>query len=128
MKTKLFLTFSLLALLAMTLAYGQTLGVTAKIPFAFIASGKTLPAGQYAFVPEAEVMRVVGTGKSAAIIVPIITRLGGAVHTSKQDSHVVFDEVGGICTLSEVWVPGEDGWLMFTTKGKHQHKTVDVPR
>ena len=130
MRDKLFLTLSLFTLLVMTLAYGQTQRVVAKIPFAFIASGSTLAAGQYEFVPDAatEVVRIVGTGKNAAVIVPIITRLGAAIHTSKQDAHLVFDDVGGVYTLSEIWVPGEDGWLLFTTKGKHQHKTVDVPR
>jgi hypothetical protein len=56
------------------------------------------------------------------------TRLGAAIHTTKQDSHIVFDKVGEVYTLSEVWIPGTDGWLLFSTKGKHEHKTIDVPR
>jgi hypothetical protein len=128
MRTKLLFTLSLFTLLAITLAFGQTTRVIAKVPFAFIASGKTLPAGQYEFLAEGEVMRVVGASKGNAVIVPVLTRLGAGIHTSKQDSHVVFDEVAGVYTLSEIWLPGEDGWLLSATKGKHQHKTVDVPR
>lgn len=132
MRTKLFLILSLFALLAITLAFGQAQAIRANIPFAFIAQGKTLPAGQYEFIPESssDSMRI-GTpgGKGGvSVLVPVIARLGAAIHTSKQDSHIVFDEVGGVYTLSEIWAPGEDGWLLFVTKGKHQHKTVDVPR
>jgi hypothetical protein len=60
--------------------------------------------------------------------VPILTLLGAAIHTSKQDAHIVFDKVGEVYTLSEIWIPGEDGLLLVATKGKHEHKTIDVPR
>jgi hypothetical protein len=129
MKIRLLLTLSLFALLAITLAYGQSLKVSANIPFAFIASGKTLPAGAYQFFPNADdPMKIVGPGKSAGVLVPVLTRLGAAIHTSKQDSHIVFDKVGEVYTLSEIWIPGTDGWLFASTKGKHEHKTIDVPR
>ena len=129
MKIRLLLTLSLFAVLAITLAYGPGLRVNANIPFAFVASSKTLPAGQYEFIPDSdEPMKVVGAGKSAGVLVPVLTRLGAAIHTSKQDSHIVFDKVGEVYTLSEVWIPGSDGWLLSITKGKHEHRTVDVPR
>jgi hypothetical protein len=129
MKFKLLLTFSLFAVLAVTLVYAQGLRVNAKIPFAFVTSGKTLPAGQYEFLPNSDdPMKVTGAGKNAGVLVPVLTRLGAAIHTTKQDSHIVFDKVGEVYTLSEVWIPGSDGWLLFSTKGKHEHRTVDVPR
>ena len=129
MKIKLLLTLSLFALLAITLAYGQSLKVSANIPFAFIASGKTLPAGAYEFIPNSdEPMKIAGPGKNASVLAPVLTRLGGAIHTTKQDSHIVFDKVGEVYTLSEVWIPGTDGWLLSSMKGKHEHRTVDVPR
>jgi hypothetical protein len=130
MQTKLVLTLSLFALLAGTLAYGQTQIVTAKIPFAFISNGKTLPAGEYRFIADsvAEAIQVQGTDKAAVgALVPILTRLGGGIHTSKEDAHIVFDQVGGVYTLSEVWAPNEDGWQLSTTKGKHQHRIVNAP-
>ncbi len=130
MRTKITLIFSLFTLLAITLAYGQAQLLTANIPFPFIARGKTLPAGEYRFIPDAstDAMRVEGVAKGAvSVLAPIETRLAAAIHTSKQDAHIVFDDVGGVYTLSEVWAPNEDGWLLSTTKGKHQHRTIDVP-
>lgn len=75
-----------------------------------------------------EMIRVLGTAKDASVLVPIVTRFWGAIHTSKQDSHVVFDKVGEVYSLPVIWVPGEDGLVLNTTKGKHEHRTVDVPR
>ena len=129
MRTKLLLLSSILMLLAVAGAYGQTL-VKSNVPFQFIAAGKTLPAGSYAFIHDTagELIKVVGTAKDATALVPIITRLGAAIHTTKQDTHLVFDQVGAVYTLSEIWVPGQDGLMVAATKGKHEHKTIDVPR
>jgi len=130
MRAKLLLFLCVFALLSVTLTFAQIVSLKANIPFGFIARGKTLPAGQYSLTPSKDglTVDVAGTGKAETAFVPVITRLGGAIHTSKQDAHIVFDDVGGVYTLSEIWIPGEDGFLLFSTKGKHQHRTVDVPR
>jgi hypothetical protein len=130
MRAKLMLLLGILPLLIVTLAHAQTLRLTAKIPFDFVVEGKTLPAGQYEFTPDDRglTVNIVGADRKGAAIAAVITRIGGAIHTTKQDAHIVFDDVGGVYTLSEMWHPGQDGWLLFATKGKHQHRTVDVPR
>jgi hypothetical protein len=119
---------SLIALLAATLGYGQTM-VRANIPFEFTVQGKVLPAGQYQLArePGKDMIRISGTAKGAAIIAPVITRLSREVHTI-ENAHLVFDKVGETSFLSELWVPGQDGFLLHSTKGQHEHKVLDVPR
>lgn len=130
MKTKIVLTIGVFALFATTLAYGAQPLVQSSIPFQFTAGGKVLPAGQYEFASDiqAQVMSVVGTTRGPAAAVPIITRLAAGMHTTPTDAHIVFDKVGDTYTLSEVWVPNLDGFLLHATKAKHEHKIVNVPR
>jgi hypothetical protein len=118
---------SVFVLLAVVSAYGQTT-VRANIPFAFAAAGKTLPAGQYDFVRDTsdEVIKVAGPVKGPTVQAMVITRLAGGMHTTPQDAHIVFDKVGEKYFLSEVWIPGVDGFLLHTTKEKHEHRIQDV--
>ena len=130
MKTNVFVATSLTILLATTLGLAQSRKVSAKIPFEFTAAGKVLPAGQYDFTYKGN-MRVVlvrGADKGSAVNVPIITWLASAMHTTPNDSHIVFDVVGNSHYLSELWFTGMDGLDLITTKEIHQHETVNVPR
>jgi hypothetical protein len=122
--------FSLLTLLTAGLVYGQSKVLKADIPFAFNSAGKTLPAGPYEFFADSgkATMRIVGAGKGNAVLALVQTRMAAEIHTTQNDSHVVFDKVGDVYTLSEVWVPGQDGWMLHLTKGKHEHKVVDAPK
>jgi hypothetical protein len=127
-------TLSLLGVFVLLLgaiAYGQAPGpVKAKIPFAFSAGEKALPAGQYSFTPDANLaaMQVVGAdGKSSANVL-IITRLAAGIHTTPADAHVVFDKIGNNYFLSEIWVPNEDGFMLRMTKEKNEHQIISVPR
>ena len=128
MKTKIMLVVGLVALLAAVSGYGQQGGIIkAKIDFPFKVEGKVLPAGEYAFTRDAQAMtfRVQGQGKEGAIA-PILTRMAWEMHTTVQDSHLTFDVVGDTYSLSEIWIPGEDGYLIQMTKGPHTHKVVNV--
>lgn len=130
MKTKVLLAMCLLALLAAGTAYGQSPeAIKAKIDFPFTVEGKVLPAGNYEFArtDPAVDFRVTDEGKNVTLM-PIVTRLSGEMHTTPQDAHLVFDVVGGTYFLSEIWIPGEDGYLFLATKGKHEHKVINVKR
>lgn len=131
MKTSVLLTVGLVAVLAQASAYGQgtELKVTGKIPFPFTVGRTALPAGQYDFVRETgePVIRVLA-GRKEVAVVPILTRLAGSMHTTPQDSHLVFDVAGNVHTLSEIWIPEDDGYMLASTKGEHQHKVVNIPR
>jgi hypothetical protein len=39
-----------------------------------------------------------------------------------------FTVVGNTYALSEVWIPGVDGYVLQVTRGKHTHKVVNVQR
>ncbi len=120
MKRRVVMAMSLIAFLAVTSGYAQNMMmVTGKITFPFTAGGKALPAGHYEFVRDGtgSTIRVVSGGKNMALV-PIVTRLSGAIHTTPKDSHIVFDKMGDKYTLSEIWVPGQDGYMLFSTKGR----------
>ena len=130
MKTKLVLVVGLVALLTAVSGYArqtQPSVIKAQVDFPFIVEGKTLPAGTYEFSrPDlSSDFRVTGPDHKG-VLAPIMTRLSGEMHTTPQDSHLVFDKVGEICYLSEIWIPGEDGYLLFAAKGIHTHKVLNV--
>ena len=121
----------LFILLAAVFASAQgPISVNAKIPFAFSIGGKALPAGQYNFAEGSDfkTMTVRSSDGKASVIAQIITRLAAEMHTTPQDAHIVFDKVGDSCTLAEIWVPGEQGFMLHATKGKHEHRIVDTPK
>jgi hypothetical protein len=129
-KTLVILSLSLSLLGAVSARAQQATMVRARIPFSFTAAGKVLPAGQYEFIPAENftTVRVVGTDKgSASVVQSVLTRLAGEMHTTPQDAHVVFDTIGGANTLSELWIPGQDGYVLSTTASAHKHAVVNAP-
>ena len=125
MKAKNMLTASLIALLAVTSGYGQPRTVKANIPFPFTVEGKVLAAGEYTFARNdmGSEFTVTGAGKDFALA-PIVTRINGVMDKPQQHAHLVFDVVGDTHFLSEIWIPGEDGYLMVVNKGEHTHKVI----
>ncbi len=106
-----------------------------KVPFPLQAGGKKLGAGDYVVVKTAEgglILRQSSTGKETPIVV--IERIARPV-PPVAGPRLVFDEVGDfapsyteymtVYVLSEVWLPGEDGFRVHTTKGAHQTKVVN---
>jgi len=130
MKTNTLVAISLTILLAVASASAQSQVVRAKIPFEFSAAGKVLPAGQYDFTYNSGMRTVLirGSEKGTTVNVPIVTWLAAAMHTTPNDSHIVFDVVGNNRYLSELWFTGMDGLDLITTKERHQHEIVNVPR
>jgi hypothetical protein len=127
MKMKILLSLSLFLFCVVGSIYGQPVAIKTNIEFPFTVAGMVLPAGAYHFERNeaATAFRVQGEGKNG-VNVMIVTRLGGEIHTTPQDTHLVFDKVGDTYLLSEIWIPGEDGYLLLATKGRHEHKTLNV--
>jgi len=132
--------FSVLALVFVliagsTLTYAQ--GVF-KIPFKFKAGGKTFPAGDYSVAPKTEgqlALRKEPGGEE--ILIPFTERLA-LPETPVEELQIVFDVVGNFepsyteyiteYVLAEFWLPGEQGYLIHTTKGAHQNKLIKGER
>ena len=102
------------------MAHAQS--VSAEITFPFAAGGKEMAAGKYS-VDVAADFRLRLTGPAGErIFMPVITLLGR--HDKDADAELVFDKVGGKTVLSEVWMPGRDGYLLVATKAPHDHAVV----
>jgi len=97
--------------------------VIADVPFAFFVGTKSFPAGMYQFKPsdslgEITVNEMKGTGSALAAVT---TRLSPR---SETDAMVVFDVAGTNHYLSEIYVPGLDGFQVKGAPGKHTHMSV----
>lgn len=99
--------------------YAQDISIV-DVPFKFTVHNKVMMPGKYEIkVTDAAVISVMPE-KGQALFVPTITRL--AQHeTPLTNAMLVFDKVGDQYTLSEVWMPSEDGYLVTDTKQPHQH-------
>jgi hypothetical protein len=120
--------------LAATIAAGATAAyaqgaVVSEVPFAFKLGNKTYEPGKYTFRPDdQDAVVTITSPKGASSAVIIETRLGEP-DRSLGDGRLVFDKVGDVNYLSELWLPGaEDGFLLHITKGPHTHVNVKLSR
>jgi hypothetical protein len=124
-----FIVLSLAVLLAAgsSLAYAQD-EVTAEIPFKFMAANRTFEAGTYDLqVSEDRNDVTLVTPQRTSDFMPVLTRLA-APETPLSDGKLVFDRVGDSYYLSEVWLPGMDGFLIRATKEKHTHHVIKLQK
>jgi hypothetical protein len=114
-----------IAMISMPNAFATHL-VKADVPFAFQVGNKSMPAGSYEFRldREAGTVDIEGASKDANALAGVITSLAAPPHTGVNDSHLVFDVVGDKYMLSEVWRQGNDGLLLYATKGPHRHHVL----
>jgi hypothetical protein len=105
-------------------SYAQE-GATADIGFAFVAAGQTMPAGKYDLTSssDASTFTLARAGGGGGVFLVPMTRLAAAEPPSNE-TRFVFDKVGSTYYLSEVWLPGEDGYLFYAAKEKHTHQIV----
>jgi hypothetical protein len=95
----------------------------AKIEFAFVAGATAFPAGAYEF--EAGGGKVIlrsNDPKGASAVLMVLTRLGR--HDTDQGTELVFDKVSDKMVLSEIWIDGQDGYLVLNTPAEHGHRVV----
>ncbi len=105
-----------------------------KIPFAFQSGGKKLPAGDYVVTRTGDAQltfRQVSTGKDT--VLPVVETLKPAAPPDAEP-RIVFDETGAfepsyteyftIYVVGEVWLSGQEGYLIHLTKGAHKDKIV----
>lgn len=114
-----------------TVTYAQG---TFKIPFKFEAGGKKFPPGEYWVDQKGDGQIILRKEPNAEEVpIPFIKRLEQP-KPPLEEPQLVFDVVGNFepsyteyvtdYLLSEVWLAGEDGFLVHTTKGAHQNQTI----
>ena len=129
MKTRVAIALSVVSILAVALAYGQSQGAIARvdIPFKFMVGKTEMPAGKYEFWRQEQQfslsLRNLETNKS--IFVPVLERLAETSPLEKHKARVVFDTVGDQKFLSELWpADNADGFLVGVTKGEEKHEVL----
>jgi hypothetical protein len=102
--------------------------VVVKIDFPFVAGGKDMEPGSYYIEVLDAGPVLLGPYKmsGARITMPTMTRLGR--HDNDAEPELVFDKIGGRYFLSEVWLPGLDGYLLLGTQEQHDHRILGGPR
>jgi hypothetical protein len=102
-----------------SLAYAEFM--VANIQFPFKAAGTEFTAGKYRIEADLQseqiTLRKEGTGKAAFL--PFTTRL-----SEREEALVVFDKQGEQYYLSEIYMPGIDGFELKAATGKHTHVKV----
>jgi hypothetical protein len=109
-------------------AQGPAKEIYTKISFPFVVGDKIFMPGDYKISRVNNVglsIKVTSWDGSASVEVPVITRLARQEHAGHDTMEsLVFDRVGDQSFLSEVWMLGEDGYLLKGTVEEHQHKVA----
>ena len=116
------LSVAVLALAAGTAGAGGIMAV--DIPFSFVVNDKEMSAGRYEIQPTGShenrlILR--SAGGNGAVVMTVIERLAD---TGAKEPLVVFDRVESKNYLSEIHIPGRDGFLVGIAKGRETHVVV----
>jgi hypothetical protein len=121
------ITLAVACMAGASVAYAQET-LTMETSFAFRVGAAVHPPGKYQLsVTSNEEILTVTPNKGAATVAPIVTRLAASEPPS-SGAKVIFDKAGDLYYLSEVWLPGVDGYLLLATKGKHTHVSVKIAK
>jgi hypothetical protein len=128
------LTIAIAAFAALSAAAPVQAQSAFKVPFNFESGGKKFPAGNYVVTRTGDgqvTFQQVATGKES--VVPFRQKLTPA-EPPASEPRLIFDEVGNfepsyteyftVYVLAEVWLSGQEGYLIHTTKGAHKNQTV----
>ena len=115
---------------AVVLALGSSVvwaagAFTVDVPFAWVVNDtNVMPAGHYEIRVQggenSSLLIIKGSGNTT-VMVNVIERLAD---TGGEKIKVVFDNVKGKHFLSEVHLPGQDGFLVGITKGEESHEVL----
>ncbi len=106
-------------------ALGQeTFFLKAKIPFDFVVSGRTIPAGDYDFGISNNMvaLRDHGTGRNVAQF-GYMTRIA-ADKTATGSARISFDVKEDKHFIEAIWPEQGDGYLIHAVKGEHTHEVI----
>jgi hypothetical protein len=99
--------------------------ITVDVPFPFIAGTNSVPAGTYELQPNGEGTHIQlhNMKTNESYIVSVFTSI--AIRESNQPM-IAFDVEGENHYLSEVHIPGIDGYAFEGAKGKHTHMIIQA--
>jgi hypothetical protein len=114
----------ILALILVGASFGQAAPATSvQVKFKFIVAGKMLEPGTYG-VEVGDGGKVVLTSeKGAAVELAQVRDLG---HKKVSKTELVFEEMGSLMYLSEVWTPDKDGVKVGGADGAERRVTVSA--
>ncbi len=111
------------------IAYAQITAATMSFetPFAFRVGGQTYQPGTYSLrISDDQTNFTVGPAKGPEHVSLFVSRLGEP--EAMADARLVFDKVGEQYYLSEVWMPGQEGYLVYAAREKHTHVKVKLSK
>lgn len=114
-------TIAVLAFASAASAQGTT---SFSVPFKFEINGQVFEAGRYTVHVKNEMMDL-APEKGEATEISVLSRLAGPGGAA-AGARIVFDKEGDARYLSEIWLAGQDGFLLRYTIGKHTHVFVDL--
>jgi hypothetical protein len=97
--------------------------VEANFKFDFIVDGKTMPAGGYVFQVEEDRVVMKSAEGGAGTLIPIVTRI--ADRQLPKPKFIFDKDHDGIYYLSELQIPGEDGYLFKGSPRPHTHVAAE---
>jgi hypothetical protein len=114
------------ALLVAGGAWAQSQSSSVNIGFPFVVGDKTMEAGSYSvdFGPNGVVVLTPAQG-GAAVEIPRIKSLG---NRNVRKVELVFDVVGSMRFLSEVWLPEKGGCQVDRHGDAYERQTVSGPK
>jgi hypothetical protein len=94
-----------------------------KVGFSFYAAGKEYQSGNYTIevTPAGHVVLHAAKGGAVVDLTPMKS-LGP--NDKIQSPKLVFNLIGSDRFLSEVWLPGQDGYLVGSVSGPHDQESV----
>ena len=107
---------------------------TFKVPFAFQAGDKKLPAGDYRIDRKGDEQITLRQEPNGSEVVITVLKTLAQPSPPIAEPQLIFDAVGNFepsyteyvtdYVLAEVWLPGQDGCLLHVTKGAHSRQTI----
>ncbi len=102
-----------------SIAYAEALVVNIQFPFK--AMGKDFPAGKYQIEAELQPgeLKLTNEATGQGAVMTYTTRL-----SERDEALVVFDKQADKYFLSEIYIPGIDGFELKAAEGAHTHVKV----
>ena len=127
MKKQLFALLGLGLLLATASAFAQTVALKANIPFSFIVTGKTLPAGEYT-IQSMDMQGTVLSIRNADLqpISMVISNRCESPNASAQ-TRLVFHRYGNQYFLAQIWRAGNNSGHELPKSSRETEVALDYP-